>query len=336
MAKLKLGQFIMIREGTAARNLEALIGLIQSEKCFDRCMFCTDDKHPSDLLEKGHIDYICREAVRLGADPIRTVQVACLHAARYFLLNNRGAIAPGYLADFAIVENLTDFNVVTVYKKGKLVYDKGVLTDIPTPAIPAHLDEQAHNTFHLPLLSAADFANTRPRGIIGMVPGQILTVDAGYAAVVDTDRDILKMAVVERHKNTRHIGIGYLTGYGLKDGAVATSVAHDSHNIICVGVSDEDMAFAVNRIAENRGGIVVVKDGQVLAELPLEIAGIMSGKPLAEVNDLLEAAKDSAYGLGVGREIDPFMTLSFMSLPVIPTLRLTTRGVIDVISQQYI
>ena len=336
MAKLKLGQFIMIREGTAARNLEALIGLIQSEKCFDRCMFCTDDKHPSDLLEKGHIDYICREAVRLGADPIRTVQVACLHAARYFLLNNRGAIAPGYLADFAIVENLTDFNVVTVYKKGKLVYDKGVLTDIPTPAIPAHLDEQAHNTFHLPVLSAADFANSRPRGIIGMVPGQILTVDAGYAEAVDTDRDILKMAVVERHKNTRHIGIGYLTGYGLKDGAVATSVAHDSHNIICVGVSDEDMAFAVNRIAENRGGIVVVKDGQVLAELPLEIAGIMSGRPLAEVNDLLEAAKDSAYGLGVGREIDPFMTLSFMSLPVIPTLRLTTRGVIDVISQQYI
>lgn len=336
MAKLKLGQFIMIREGTAARNLEALMPLVQSPKLFDRCMFCTDDKHPSDLLEKGHIDYICREAVRMGADPIQTVQVACLHAARYFLLNNRGAIAPGYLADFAIVEDLQDFNVVTVYKKGKLVYDNGILADFPSPAIPAHLDEQAHNTFHLGVLTAESFANSRPRGVIGMIPGQILTVDAGYASAVDPDADILKMAVIERHKNTRHIGIGYLKGYGLKAGAVATSVAHDSHNIICVGANDGDMAVAANRIVENRGGIVVVKDGEILAELPLEIAGLMTDKPLREVNDLLENAKEAAYTLGVGKDIDPFMTLSFMSLPVIPTLRLTTRGVIDVNTQQYI
>ena len=143
LLKLRLGQFIMVREGTAAKNLEALIELVKSPKHFDRCMFCTDDKHPSDLLEKGHIDYICREAVRLGADPIRTVQVACLHAARYFLLNNRGAIAPGYLADFAIVEDLKDFNVVTVYKKGQLVYDAGVLADIPAPVIPEHLEQAA-------------------------------------------------------------------------------------------------------------------------------------------------------------------------------------------------
>ena len=336
MAKLKLGQFIMIREGTAARNLEALMPLVQSPKLFDRCMFCTDDKHPSDLLEKGHIDYICREAVRMGADPIQTVQVACLHAARYFLLNNRGAIAPGYLADFAIVEDLQDFNVVTVYKKGKLVYDNGILADFPSPAIPAHLDEQAHNTFHLGVLTAESFANSRPRGVIGMIPGQILTMDAGYASATDPDADILKMAVIERHKNTRHIGIGYLKGYGLKAGAVATSVAHDSHNIICVGANDGDMAVAANRIVENRGGIVVVKDGEILAELPLEIAGLMTDKPLREVNDLLENAKEAAYTLGVGKDIDPFMTLSFMSLPVIPTLRLTTRGVIDVNTQQYI
>jgi len=336
LAKLKLGQFIMIREGTAARNLEALMGLIKSEKHFDRCMFCTDDKHPSDLLEKGHIDYICREAVRMGADPIMTVQVACLHAARYFLLNNRGAIAPGYLADFAIVEDLKDFKVVTVYKKGKRVYHEGVLEQFPDPVIPEHLDKMAHNTFHLPVLTPAEFANSRPRGVIGMIPGQILTEDAGYAEAIDLSRDILKMAVIERHKNTRHVGIGYLKGYGLKEGAVATSVAHDSHNIICVGANDEDMAFAANRIALNKGGIVVVKNGQVLAELPLEIAGLMSGKPLTEVNELLENAKAAAYALGVGKDIDPFMTLSFMSLPVIPTLRLTTRGVIDVNTQQYI
>ena len=335
MEKLRLGQFIMIREGTAARNLEALLPLIQSQKLFDRCMFCTDDKHPSDLLEKGHIDYICREAVAMGADPIQTVQVACLHAARYFLLNNRGAIAPGYLADFAIVEDLKDFHVVTVYKKGKLVYDNGQVMDFDLPHIPAHLEQQVHDTFRLPLLKASDFANVRPRSVIGMVSGQIITEDRGYADAVDADKDILKMAVVERHKNTGHIGIGYLNGYGLKTGAVATSVSHDSHNIICVGENDEDMAFAVNRIAQNHGGIVVVKNGEVLAELPLEIAGLMSGKPLPEVNTLLENAKEAAYTLGVGKDIDPFMTLSFMSLPVIPTLRLTTRGVVDVITQQY-
>ena len=336
MAKLKLGQFIMIREGTAARNLEALMPLILSEKYFDRCMFCTDDKHPNDLLAKGHIDYICREAVRMGADPIRTVQVACLHAARYFLLNNRGAIAPGYLADFAIVEDLKNFHVVTVYKKGKRVYHEGSVADFPLPQIPEHLDRQAHDTFHLPVLTPEHFADTRQRGIIGMVPGQIITEDAGYASNVDPEKDILKMAVIERHRNTRHIGIGYLKGYGLKAGAVATSVAHDSHNIICVGTNDTDMAFAANRIAQNHGGIVVVRDGAVLAELPLEIAGLMSEKPLQEVNQLLETAKEAAYTLGVGKDIDPFMTLSFMSLPVIPTLRLTTRGVIDVNTQQYI
>jgi adenine deaminase len=326
----------MIREGTAARNLEALMPLIQDPKYFSRCMFCTDDKHPSDLLEKGHIDYICREAVRMGTDPIMTVQVACLHAARYFLLNNRGAIAPGYLADFAIVDNLTDFNIVTVYKKGRRVYHEGQVADFPLPQIPDHLDQKAHDTFHLPVLTENSFADTRQRGVIGMVPGQIITTDAGYADHVDVSQDILKMAVIERHKNTRHIGIGYLKGYGLKYGAVATSVAHDSHNIICVGVNDADMAFAANRIAENHGGIVVVRDRQVLAELPLEIAGLMSDKPLQEVNDLLESAKETAYTLGIGKDIDPFMTLSFMSLPVIPTLRLTTRGVVDVNTQQYV
>ena len=336
LLKLRLGQFIMVREGTAARNLEALIELVKSSRHFDRCMFCTDDKHPSDLLEKGHIDYICRKAVALGADPIQVVQVACLHAARYFLLNNRGAIAPGYLADFAVVDNLTDFNVLTVFKKGQLVFDKGEVAEIPAPHIPEHLQQMALDTFHLPRLTPESFRETRQKALIGMVDGQIITEDKGYAQGVDTERDILKMAVIERHKNTGHIGIGYLTGYGLKRGAVATSVAHDSHNIICVGCSDTDMAAAANRVVENHGGIEVVADGQVLAELPLEIAGLMSNRPLTEVNDLLENAKETAHGLGVNPGIDPFMTLSFMSLPVIPTLRLTTRGVVDVISQQYV
>ena len=334
--KLRLGQFIMIRDGTAARNLEALIPLIQSPKYFDRCMFCTDDKHPSDLLEKGHMDYICREAVRLGADPIQVVQVATLHAARYFLLNNRGAIAPGFLADLAVVEDLTGFHVTDVYKQGKLVYSDGQVRPFPEPEIPSHLDALAHDTFHLPTLTASHFSQSSRKAVIGMVDGQIITTDAGYAESVDIEKDILKMAVVERHKNTGHIGIGYLKGYSLKSGAIATSVSHDSHNIICVGCTDGDMAFAVNRIAKNKGGIVVVENGAVLAELPLEIAGLMSELPLTEINRLLENAKSAAHRLGVGTGIDPFMTLSFMALPVIPTLRLTTRGVIDVNKQQYI
>ena len=336
LLKLRLGQFIMVREGTAAKNLEALIDLVKSPKYFDRCMFCTDDKHPSDLLHKGHIDYICREAVAMGADPIQVVQVACLHAARYFLLNNRGAIAPGYLADFAIVDNLTDFNVQTVYRKGRLVYDQGQVLPFPEPEIPDYLEKLATDTFHLPVLTPADFAANGPKGLIGMVPGQIITQNRGYADGIDLQKDILKMAVVERHKSTGHIGIGYLTGYGLKAGAVATSVAHDSHNIICVGANDRDMAFAVNRIHENHGGIVAVRDGQVIAELQLEIAGLMTNQSLPSVNDQLENAKQAAHALGVSEAIDPFMTLSFMSLPVIPTLRLTTRGVVDVLTQKYV
>ncbi len=336
LAKLRRGQFIMIREGTAARNLEALAPLLTPQYA-DRCMFCTDDKHPSDLLEKGHIDYICREAInKYGVDPIIAVKAACHHASRYFLLNNRGAIAPGYLADFAIIDNFQNFNVEMVFKKGVLYYDHGQLKDFPKPQIEEYLDQRAHDTFHVTPLTEEDFRDVRPRAVIGMVPGEIVTTDNGYADKVDTEKDILKIAVVERHKNTHHIGLGYIQGYGLKSGAVATSISHDSHNIIVVGTNSKDMAFAVNRIVENHGGIVVTENEQVKSELVLELAGIMSDSPLVEVNEKLEAAKDAAHALGVGHGIDPFMTLSFMALPVIPTLRITTRGIIDVVTQQYI
>ena len=336
LAKLRRGQFIMIREGTAARNLEALAPLLTPQFA-DRCMFCTDDKHPNDLLEKGHIDYICREAInKYGVDPIIAVKAACHHASRYFLLNNRGAIAPGYLADFAIIDNFKDFNVEMVFKKGVLYYDHGQLKDFPKPQIEQYLDQRAHDTFHVTPLTEEDFRDTRPRAVIGMVPGEIVTTDNGYSDKVDTEKDILKIAVVERHKNTHHIGLGYIQGYGLKSGAVATSISHDSHNIIVVGTNSADMAFAANRIVENHGGIVVAENGAVKGELVLELAGIMSDSPLVEVNEKLEAAKAAAHTLGVGHGIDPFMTLSFMALPVIPTLRITTRGIIDVVTQQYI
>lgn len=335
IAKLELGQFIMIREGTAARNLDALLPLLTPEYA-DRCMFCCDDKHPSDLLEKGHIDYIVRRAIQKGVDPIIAVKVASHNAARYYALNNRGAIAPGYLADFVVIDNFQDFHIERVYKKGVAMYENQTVKDFQIPEVSSYLVERAHNTFHVPSLTEKDFEDIRPRGIIGMVPGEIITQDLGYAERIDPSKDILKIAVVERHKNTRHIGIGYLKGYGLKEGAVATSISHDSHNIIVVGTNDKDLAAAVNRVVENKGGIVVMKDGEIKGEVVLSIAGLMSEEPLTQVNYALEEAKKQAFALGVSKEIDPFMTLSFMSLPVIPTLRLTTRGVLDVTSQKYI
>ena len=334
MNKLRLGQYIMIREGTAARNLEALMPLLTSQYV-DRCMFCTDDKHPNDLLEKGHIDYIVKKAISLGADPIVAVKAACHNAARYFLLNNRGAIAPGYLGDFVIIADFQHFEIEMVYKRGVLMYD-GQLRDFPAPEIDPYLVKRAHDTFHVAHLTAEDFSDGRPHAVIGMIPGEIVTQDAGYADHADPEQDILKIAVIERHKNTHHIGLGYIKGYGLKRGAVATSISHDSHNIIVVGATDEDMAAAANRIVENRGGITVMENGQVLGEVTLSIAGIMSDDSLVMVNSALEDAKDEAFGLGVSRGIDPFMTLSFMALPVIPSLRITTRGVFDVSSQRYI
>lgn len=336
LRKLRIGQFVMIREGTAARNLDALAPLL-CEKYASRCMFCTDDSHPSDLLDRGHIDSIIRRAVRdHGVDPILAVKVAAHYAARYFLLNNRGAIAPGYLADLNVIDSFDSFTVEKVYKRGVLAAENGKAVSVPKPVLEEYLVSRAHDTFRLKTLSEKDFESSRRHAVIGMVDGEILTTDNGYADLPDTGKDILRIAVVERHKGTGHIGLGFLQGYGLKEGAVATSISHDSHNIIAVGVTSGDMALAVNRVAENKGGIVVVKDGQVTAEVQLEIAGLMSDCTLEEMNEKLEHAKRTAFAQGVQKNIDPFMTLSFMSLPVIPSLRLTTRGVIDVNTQQYL
>lgn len=335
IAKIERGQYIMIREGTAAHNLDALLPLL-TEKYADRCMFCCDDKHPSDLLEKGHIDYIIRRAIKNGVDPILAVKVACHNAAQYFLLNNRGAIAPGYLADFVVIDDFDHFEIQQVYKKGQLMFADGKMASFSTPVVSSNLVEHAHNTFHVAPLTCDDFNDSRPRGVIGIIPEEIVTDDKGYADHIDADNDILKIAVIERHKNTHHIGIGYIQGYGLKSGAVATSISHDSHNLIVVGTNEADMAAAANKVVSNHGGITVFENGNLTGEVILSLAGIMSDDTLENVNAALESAKVAAFSQGVNSGIDPFMTLSFMSLPVIPTLRLTTRGVIDVISQKYI
>ncbi|MCR4620570.1 MAG: adenine deaminase [Clostridiales bacterium] len=335
LEKLRKGQFIMVREGTAAKNLNALLPLLDKQY-YSRCMFATDDRHPNDLLSEGHIDCIVKKALAAGVDPIIALKVASHHAARYFLMNNKGAIAPGYLADLILVDDLEKFNVLEVYKKGILRYSNGQVLDFECPEIDENLRQQALDTFRVNELTPASFFDPRRKAIIGMVKGEIITTDEGYSDEVDTEKDILKIAVIERHRNTGHIGLGYLKGYGMKSGAVATSVSHDSHNIIVVGENDADMAAAANRITQLHGGICVVEKGKVLAELPLEIAGLMSGSSIHEVNQRLENAKTAAHRLGVSDGIDPFMTLSFMSLPVIPTLRLTTRGIIDVETQRYV
>lgn len=327
LEKLRKGQFIMIREGTAAHNLKALMPLL-TQQYYSRCMFATDDKHPSDLLYGGHIDYIVKQALKNGADPIVALKTATHHAARYFLLNNKGAIASGYLADIVVVDNLEDFNVETVFKRGKLVFD-GEVKDFSAPTVDEKLAEKCFDTFHLNSVTPSSFKVDGKLGLIGLVGGELLTRNLGTADKIDVENDILKIACIERHKGTNHIGVGYVKGYSLKSGAVATSVAHDSHNIITVGCNDDDIAVAVNAIKDSNGGIAVVENGKIKALLELPIAGLMSDEPLTTVNEKLENAKSSAYELGADKSIDPFMTLSFLSLPVIPSLRITTKGVFD-------
>ena len=327
LEKLRKGQFIMIREGTAAHNLKALMPLL-TQQYYSRCMFATDDKHPSDLLYGGHIDYIVKQALKNGADPIVALKTATHHAARYFLLNNKGAIASGYLADIVVVDNLEDFNVETVFKCGKLVFD-GEVKDFSAPTVDEKLAEKCFDTFHLDSVTPSSFKVDGKLGLIGLVGGELLTRNLGTADKIDVENVILKIACIERHKGTNHIGVGYVKGYSLKSGAVATSVAHDSHNIITVGCNDDDIAVAVNAIKDSKGGIAVVENGKIKALLELPIAGLMSDEPLTTVNEKLENAKLSAYELGADKSIDPFMTLSFLSLPVIPSLRITTKGVFD-------
>ena len=333
LEKLRKGQFIMIREGTAAKNLAALMPLI-APLTYSRCMFATDDKHPSDLLEKGHIDYIVREAIAGGADPILTLKVATHNAARYFLMNNKGALAGGYVADLIILDDLKSFDIAEVVKRGETVYRKGEEVALPVCSPDRALVDKATHSVNCRTLTAEDFKCGK-KAVMGLIDGEIITTDEGFADNADPKNDILKVAVIERHHNTGHIGFGYMKGYGLKKGAVATSIAHDSHNIIVVGADDESMAKAANAVIAARGGIFVC-DGDITDGLPLPIAGLMSDGKLEDVNAQLEKTKARAYALGVNRGIDPFMTLSFLSLPVIPALKLTSRGMFDVTKWKFV
>ena len=354
LKKLGRGQYIMIREGTAARNLEALMPLFAAPY-YERCMLVTDDKHPGDLISMGHIDYIIRKAVSLGADPIKAIKMGTLHSARYFGLKDRGAVMPGLRADLAVLEDLKDFRVLAVYKDGKLAAEKGVCIQEKEDKSRelASAFPRVFDSFHLDEITLKDLELVKKgtmQRVIQFKPHELLTQERilpwpdddtaaaqGHRAQgVDLNEDIVKAAVFERHLHTGHTGIGFIGGYGLKKGAVATSVAHDSHNLIVIGTNDRDMVLAANAVRKNKGGLAVAVDGQVTGELALPIGGIMTQASVYEVEFQLEKLKEQTRELGISEDIDAFMTLAFVSLPVIPKLRINSYGVIDVDRQEVV
>lgn len=342
--KMRLGQWIMIREGTAAKNLEALIGLCDPPY-HNRAIFVTDDRHPEDLIEEGHIDNAVRKAIRLGADPVRAIKMATFNTAQYFQLKQYGAVAPGYHADLAVLSDLQQVKVEQVYIDGMLVAENGKVLD---PAEnKAFFDPVIWNSFRMQPVTPDQLyypVTADKLRVIGLIDHELLTKELIVDVTsenrrnggIDLERDIVKMAVFERHHNTGHIGIGFVHGYGLKAGAIATSVAHDAHNLITLGTNDKDMAVAAERVRELQGGLVVVKDGRVLEELPLPIAGLMCALSCTAAAEKLALLKEAARSLGVSDDIDAFMTLAFVSLPVIPKLRLNGRGLIDVEKQEVV
>ncbi len=331
--KLRAGMHIMIREGTGAKNLKTLLPLV-SENTYSRMMWCTDDRHPHDLLSEGHIDSIVREAVRNGIDPIMAIRMATLNPAQYFGIRDAGAISPGRKADMIVFSDLYNIRAEQVYCKGTLVAENGQMNpDISKPALPFCPVSMNVKTEKLDFSISA--LGNRIR-VIELIENQIVT-DAAFAdakisenqLISDTDRDILKIAVIERHNASGNIGKAFVKGFGLKQGALASSVAHDSHNIIAVGTNDADMKAAAETVIAMRGGLAAVCNQKVLASLPLPIAGLMSEEPISIVRDKLDKLIDAAATLGC-RVRDPFMILSFLALPVIPALKLTDKGLVDV------
>ncbi len=351
LEKLRRGQWIMIREGTAAKNMDALSPLLKEPYCY-RCMFVTDDKHPSDLIRNGHMDYLIRKAVKNGADPVHAIRMATIQPAEYFGLKNTGAVAPGYKADLVLLDNLQDIKVKAVYKEGILTarnneymigdHERKSRETDKWKSIQEEELKPVYHSFHMRELIPKDLSveeKGQSMRVIELIPGELLTKEIilPYRKPgVDMQQDIIKLAVAERHHGTGHIGIGFLKGYGLKNGAVASSISHDSHNLIIVGTNDSDMCLAANCVRNNQGGLAIASEGRIVNELALPIAGLMCDRNAGEVEKIMTAMKAEARSLGVSESIDPFMTLAFISLPVIPEIRLTTLGLVNVEKQELI
>jgi len=333
--KLRLGMWLMIRQGSVAKNLKDLLPAVTPLN-ENRCLFVLDDQEPLDLIQKGEIDDLLRQAVALGLDPVRAVRMATLNPSERFGLRDRGAICPGRRADLAVVSDLREFQVSLTLKDGKVVAREGKAY----PLFHDRFDPKVFQTIKIKPLDESSFdlpLAGEKAWVIGILPGQILTQKLSLAVkkdgrgmiVSDPDSDILKMSVIERHQATGNIGLGLVKGFGLRRGALATSVAHDSHNILVVGASDEEMRHAVGEIEKMQGGFVVVDQGEVKASLRLPIAGLISSEPVAEVASQMEKLNQAARQIGT-IPANPFLTLSFLALPVIPELKLTDKGLVDV------
>ncbi|MCL2547286.1 MAG: adenine deaminase [Oscillospiraceae bacterium] len=335
--RISRGMYILMRQGSACHDLETLLNGVTPQNSA-RCLLCSDDRQPKTILEKGHLDNHLRICVRCGIDPITTIRMATLNAATCFGLSDRGAIAPGLRADIVLLDNLTDFGVSQVFIKGKLVADNGKYL----PPVTRHDSSSMESSFHVKDFSQNKFKlrlKSDKVHVIDILPGGVATgkgtaqvqLGADGDFVRDKVADIVKLAVVERHQNTGNVAVALLRGYGIKAGAVALSIAHDSHNIITTGTTDKDMAFAVESLIAQGGGVVLVKDGVVLESMPLPIGGIMSNQSGEWVDERLTALHEVAHNeLGIRGDVEPLMTLCFMSLPVIPELKLTDMGLFDV------
>ena len=346
MDKLRRGQYIMIREGTAAKNMDALMPLFQEPYC-SRCMLVTDDKHPDDLLHSGHIDYNIRKAIQAGAAPTIAVKMATLIPAQYFGLKQHGAVAPGYLADLIVVSDLEHFTVEQVYKNGTLVAERGKMLKTASLMIDNTRFARVMESFDMDEITLRDL-ELRESGdyerIICLRQDELLTEEKiipfqqhpNTAPGVDTEQQIVKLAVFERHHHSGHVGIGFLGNFSLKRGAVASSISHDSHNLIVAGDNDADMVLAGNTVRKNKGGLAFVANGQVMAEVALPVAGLMSTESAESVAEKMQALEDALKAHGVSEDCGIFMTLAFVSLPVIPKLRLNTYGIVDVEQQKIV
>jgi len=333
--KLAAGMYIMIREGTGARNLDALLPMVTNSN-ERRIMFASDDLHPAELLRRGHIDYMVRRAMKFGRDPICAIRMGSLNAAQYFRKWDIGGIAPGYQADILWMKDLKEFEPAMVWANGILVAQSGEI-------IPGEWESTSvscRNTMNPAPFTAADFVVEVKAGesahIIGLIPGQLVTENIveklkveKNLAVADTERDILKLAVIERHKATGNIGLGFVRGFGLQRGAIAGSIGHDSHNLTVVGTNDADMDLAAKAVIGMHGGFAAVVDGKILGSIELPLAGLMSYGLIEDVDLQMTGLKEIAHKMGCKID-DPFMILGFLALPVIPHLKLTDKGLVDV------
>ena len=334
LEKRRKGMWILIREASNARNLRALLPLVRDYGP-EHCAFCTDDREPDFLLREGHINQMCRVAVAEGVAAEDALLMASLHPARYHGLSGLGAVAPGYQADMSLMPDLEDFRPTTVVKRGQVVVSDGTALPPERRIVPVWVRRSVRNA----PVAASDLRvpfGAEAMRVIGIVPDQLLTTAVverptmrDGLAVADPERDLAKIAVVERHHATGRVGKGFVTGLGLQRGALASTVAHDAHNIVVVGMDDGDMARCVSRLVEIGGGIVVADEGEVVEELPLPVAGLMSDQPLEAVVERLDSLHREVARMGVALP-SPLMTLSFLALSVIPALKITDQGLIDV------